>query len=78
MTNKVGTHKCNSTCLKYTGSKSKQRQCRFHFGKFDEESKKSEGKTLHPFYSLITPGQHPRFEGNREHTHLISHIKPRL
>ena len=78
LTNKVGLHKCNHTCLKSKKNGSKSKYCRFHFGKTDIETKVSEGKDIHPFHSLITSGEHPRFEGNRDHPFLISHIKARL
>ena len=78
LTNKVGIHKCNSTCLKYKKKNSKFKYCRFHFGKTNTETKESEGKSIHPFHPLITDGDHPRFEGNRDHSHMISHIKTRL
>ena len=78
LTNKIGLHKCNHSCLKFRKPGSNSKYCRFHFGKTDIETKKSEGKETHPFHSIITPGQHPRFEGNRDHPFLISHIKARL
>ncbi|XP_066914121.1 uncharacterized protein [Clytia hemisphaerica] len=78
LTNKVGLHKCNNTCLNEKSDGAKTKYCRFHFGKFDIENRTSEGKETHPFHSLIKPGEHPRFEGNRDHSFLISHVKTRL
>ena len=83
MCNKVGLHKCGNYCLKRvkskTGDKSDdKRYCRFHFGEYDRETKRSSGKDIHPFYPLVTKGEHPRYEGKSDHPRFLQHIKCRM
>ena len=52
-----------------------EKYCRFHFGDLDLTTKKTSGKPLHPFEALVTEGDHPRYEGPRDHPRLIQHVK---
>ena len=86
MCNKVGLHKCNRSCLKRVKPKSTNsvedvptvRVCRHHFGEYDPGTKSSSGKDVHPFHAEVTKGDHPRFEGRRDHPRFLQHIKSKL
>ena len=54
------------------------RYCRSHFGKEDPITKKTPGKELHPFDAMITGNDHPRYEGPRDHSRMLMHIKSLL
>ena len=55
-----------------------QKYCRFHYGDYDNATKKSSGKELHPSHPLVTKGEHPRYEGKSDHPRFIQHIKTRM
>ena len=87
MCNKIGLHKCSkSYCLKLPRKPSAQddddsnnptdqaRVCRFDYGTYDETTKTTSGKDLHPFEPLITEGDHPKYEGRRDHPRFLQHI----
>ena len=83
--NKVGLHKCSkSYCLKLQRKKkgkdqrNESRVCRFHYGTYDETLKTSSGKDLHPFEPMITDGEHPKYEGKRDHPRFLQHTKATL
>ncbi len=59
------------------GSK-QPRVCKFHFGEYDESTKTSAGKDLHPFEPTITEGEHPRYEGRRDHPRFLQHTTATL
>ena len=59
-------------------SKGPVKQCRFHFGDLDPVTKKTPGKQVHPFEPEITTGDHPRYEGPRDHPRLIAHLRLKL
>ena len=89
--NKIGLHKCSkSYCLKLpkkkkadddaetTDRSNEPRVCRFHYGTWDESTRSSSGKDVHPFEPLISEGEHPRFEGRRDHPRFLQHTKATL
>ena len=39
---------------------------------------KTSGKERHPFDPEITPGDHPRYEGPRDHPRLVMHVRARM
>ena len=81
LVNRVALHRCNGYCLRSKKKKDGQNQnkyCRFHFGHLNPETKKTTGKEIHPFKAIVTEGEHPRYEGPRDHPRLIMHVKSRL
>ncbi|XP_057310732.1 uncharacterized protein LOC130648690 [Hydractinia symbiolongicarpus] len=84
LVNRIGLHNCNSSCLRYRRKNNKEKDtapkkyCRFHFGDLDPQTKKTSGKEIHPFHAVITKGEHPRYEGPRDHPRLMMHVKTRL
>ena len=36
------------------------------------------GKAIHPFTAVVTTGDHPKYDGPRDHTRMIQHVKSRL
>ena len=84
LVNRVALHSCNSYCLRYRRKAATDKDnapnkyCRFHFGDLDPDTKKTSGKETHPFHALITDGEHPRYEGPRDHPRLVMHVKSRL
>ncbi|XP_057290792.1 uncharacterized protein LOC130613469 [Hydractinia symbiolongicarpus] len=84
LVNRIGLHNCNSSCLRYRRKNNKEKDtapkkyCRFHFGDLDPQTKKTSGKVIHPFNAAITEGEHPRYEGPRDHPRLMMHVKTRL
>ena len=80
--NKIGLHKCSSYCLRSAKLKDivdiLRKICRFHFGEYDKEKKVSSGKVEHPFHPTVTKGEHPRYEGRRDHPRFLQNMKARL
>ena len=86
--NKVMLHSCSNYCLRRKCKKTDPKQsgndsvivkeCRFDFGEYDENEKKSSGKPLHEFQPCISEGAHPKYEGPRDHPRLVQHsaIRP--
>jgi len=87
LVNRVAIHICNAYCLRLKRRKvdndgnkinDGKKYCRFHFGDVDPITKKTPGKECHPFKAQIVEGEHPHFEGPRDHPRLIAHIKIKL
>ena len=80
-------HSCSSYCLRRQSAKKGNdsekveetvvRKCRMNFGIYDEKTKTSSGKPISPFLPNITDGAHPRYEGCRDHPHLVQHVAMR-
>ena len=84
LVNRLALHQCSSYCLRYRRKKPTENEdgpkkyCRFHFGDLDPETKKSSGKEIHPFNAEITNGDHPRYEGPRDHPRHVQHVRLRI
>ena len=86
-------HSCSSYCLRRQSAKKGNdsdksvepskveetvvRKCRMNFGIYGEKTKTSSGKPISPFLPNITDGAHPRYEGCRDHPHLVQHVAMR-
>ena len=76
-------HKCNSYCLRKPPVKTKDGDkvewvCRFGYGDFNNETKKSSGREIHPLHPRVTKGEHPRYEGRSDQPRFLQQIKARL
>ena len=81
--NKIGLHTCCKYCLRWAkkrkdGKSDGIKECRFHFGRYNKETKTSSGKDIHPFSPMVTKGEHPRYEGRSDHPRFLQHVKARL
>ena len=79
LVNRLSLHQCTTSyCLKTKSKNSEVKFCRFHFGEYDPVTKQCSGKDLHPFHPEITAGDHPRYDGNRDHPRMIQHVPAHL